>query len=388
MNTENASDTVDFDQILSRESTSSLKWDRYRGRDILPFWVADMDFQVAPPIQRALAARLSHPIYGYTMAPDGLSAAIISHLQAEYSWRIERDWLVYLPGVVAGLAASCRAYCKDGDEIMVNPPIYHHFFNSHEADRQQLVNVPLHKQAGRWTYDLNAMADACTERTAMLMMCTPHNPTGTVFTEAELRAVAELCEQRDMVMISDEIHCDLVIDAEVRHVPTAVACPAQADRIVTLMSSSKTWNIAGMNCSFAIISNPQLRRSFQQACESTVPMVPTFSYVATEAAYRDGDVWRQDLIAYLRNNFAYLQSTIDEIPGLKLEPLQATYLAWIDAGKLGVDDAQAFFEQHGVGLSAGEQFGMPGYVRLNFACPQQTLAEGVRRMAEAVASLQ
>lgn len=376
-----------FDTVKPRTQTASLKWDRYRNQDILPFWVADMDFEVAPAIQSAIEQRVAHSIFGYTVAPDGMAESVIAHLQNEYGWAVDPSWIVWLPGVVAGLAVSCRAYCPDGDEIVVNPPIYHHFYDAHEISRQTIVRVPLHKQGNRWTYDLDAMRAAFNDKTRLLMMCSPHNPTGTVFTPAELQAVAELCAEHDVIMISDEIHCDLVIDPAAQHYPTAAACPDSADRIVTLMSGSKTWNLAGLNCSFAIISNNELRERFKAACQSIVPLVPPLAYVATMAAYRDGGPWRQDLLEYLAGNYAYIQRELGSVRGLTVEPIQATYLAWIDASSLGIEDTQGFFEQHGVGLSSGEQFGQPQYVRLNFACPRQTLEQGIARMRLAVESL-
>lgn len=377
----------DFDTVVARENTDSLKWDRYKGQDILPFWVADMDFAVAEPIQQALEERIRHRIYGYTVAPEGLDDAVIAHLLREYDWQVESDWIVWLPGVVTGLAVSCRTFCPDGDEIVVNPPIYHHFYHSHDLQRQNIVRVPLHRQGDRWTYDMPAMRSAFNERTRLMMMCSPHNPTGTVFREDELQALASLCQEHDVIMVSDEIHCDLVIDASARHYPTARACPQMADRIITLMSGSKTWNIAGLNCSFAIISDPVLRERFRQGCQSIVPGVPPLAYTATLAAYRDGGEWRSELLAYLAGNLDCIRSELAEVPGLEVEPIQATYLAWIDARALPLDDAQSFFEQHGVGLSSGEQFGQPGYLRMNFACPRATLREGLRRIREAVKGL-
>jgi len=378
---------IDFDAVIPRNNTASLKWDRYRDQDILPFWVADMDFAVAPPIQSAIEERVAHPIYGYTVPPDGMAESVIAHLQNEFKWSIDPAWIIWLPGVVAGMAVSCRAYCTDGDEIVVNPPIYHHFYDAHEVGRQSIVRVPLHKQGERWTYDLAALKAAFTEKTRLLMMCSPHNPTGTVFTPEELRAVALLCAEHDVIMVSDEIHCDLVIDRKARHYPTAAACPAYSDKIITLMSGSKTWNLAGLNCSFAIISNPELRDRFNAASQSIVPHVPPLAFVATLAAYRDGGPWREALLDYLAGNYAYLQSELGYLPGLTVEPIQATFLAWIDASSLGLKDTKGFFEQHGVGLSSGEQFGQAHYVRLNFACPRAMLEEGVRRMRTAVESL-
>ena len=376
-----------FDQPVSRLHTNSLKWEKYTGKDILPMWVADMDFAVAEPIQAALVERIAHPVYGYTVPGDALKDAIIAHLKNEYDWAIQEDWLVFLPGVVTGLAVSCRAFCEDDDNILVNPPIYHHFYDSHEGKKQSLVKVPLHKSGGRWTYDLNSMRTALTPEVTMIMMCSPHNPTGTVFTADELSEVCDMCVNNNMMIISDEIHCDLVIDGESRHIPTAVASPQHADNIVTLMSASKTWNLAGLNTSFAIISNAQRREQFIAAAQSIVSPTPPLAHVATEAAYRAGGEWRAELLTYLKSNYDRIAVALDSIPGLHLEPLQATYLAWIDATELGLNDTQAYFEKHGVGLSSGEQFGQPHFLRLNFACPASTLDQGLDRIEKAVAAL-
>ncbi len=378
---------IDFDTVVSRKDTDSLKWDKYRNQDILPFWVADMDFKVAQPILDALQVKMDHGVFGYTLPPEALSAAVIAHLKAEYQWSIDPEWIVWLPGVVTGLAVSCRAFCTDGGDIVVNPPIYHHFFDSHEAERQNVVQVPLHKIDDRWTYDMQALEAAFSNNTRLLMMCSPHNPTGTVFTLSELAAVAQLCEKYDVIMVSDEIHCDLVIDPQAQHHPIASACADSAQRIVTLMSGSKTWNIAGLNCSFAIISDDALRHRFCSAANSIVPSVPPLAFEATLAAYRDGDEWRRELLQYLAGNYEYIRQEIRSLKGLVVEPIQATYLAWIDASGLGLDDTQGFFEKHGVGLSAGEQFGQAQYIRLNFACSRSTLEEGVARMRKAVESL-
>jgi len=376
-----------FDEIVSRKHTGSLKWDLYKDSDILPFWVADMDFKVAQPIQDAIESRVAHGVFGYTLASDELSDAVIGHLEQEYNWTVEPEWIVWLPGVVTGLAVACRAYCPDGGDIIVNPPIYHHFYDSHEINTQNVLRVPLKRDAGRWTYDMESMRAAFSDNTALMMMCSPHNPTGTVFYPEELQAVAQLCKEHDVVMVSDEIHCDLVIDKNAKHYPTASVCHDMASRTVTLMSGSKTWNIAGLNCSFAIIPDESLRKRFRDSAQSIVPMVPPLAYEATCAAYKNAQPWRQELLEYLGGNFRYIQEAVGSIDGLLVEPIQATYLAWIDATELGLSDTKGFFEEHGVGLSSGEQFGQPQFLRLNFACPRATLVEGVERMRKAVASL-
>ena len=377
-----------FDAVMSRTDTGALKWDKYAGRDGLPFWVADMDFAMAQPIQDALRQRLDHPILGYTVPSSGLTDAVLDFLVAEYQWQVKPEWLVWLPGVVCGLAAGCKAYANAGDHIIVNPPIYHHFFDSHESN-QIIDRLPL--RCGndcRWTWDLTALEERLKEGgVSLIMLCSPHNPTGTVFTQAEIQALMALAEAYDITVISDEIHCDLVINPNATHYPTALAAAEQKDRTVTLMSGSKTWNLAGLNCSFAIIPDEARREAFKEAAKSIVPPVPPLAFTATESAYRDGGAWRESLGQYLWQNYQRIVKVLDSVPTLNVHPLDATYLAWIDATALGVESAAEFFEEHGVGLSDGAQFGQPGFVRLNCACSRTTLDEGLTRMLKAVETL-
>ena len=382
------SDTLfDFDTEIDRRATSSLKWERYADRDVLPFWVADMDFAVAEPVRTALAERLAHPIYGYTVASTGLVDSVIDFLASQHDWHVDPDWLVWLPGVVSGLAVAARACCGDGDEIIVNPPIYHHFYDSHESGRHRLLRVPLMDDgAGRRSWDIDAMRLACSDQTRMMMLCSPQNPTTTVYRTEELRAVMAMAEDKDLVVVSDEIHCDLIL-SDARHVPIAAAAPELAHRTITLMSASKTWNLAGLNCSFAVIPDPALRERFTAAAQSIVPLVPPLAFVATEAAYRHGNPWRLALLDYVRGNLERISTVLQTLPELELQPLEATYLAWIDARGLNLEDAQEYFESAGIGLSNGEQFGEPSHLRLNFACPRSILDEGLDRLSRAVGSL-
>ena len=379
--------TPDFDRVIPREDSDSFKWAHYRNTGALPFWVADMDFPIAPPIQAAIQERLAHPIFGYARAPDALPAAIQAHLQREYQWTIDPEWLVWLPGVVAGLSASCRAWGEPGDNVLTCPPIYHHFLMVAQQTGKALREVPLARNGADWTLDIDALGKAADAKSRLMLLCSPHNPVGRVFTRQELTDVCEIAARHDMIVISDEIHCELILDKSTYHIPTAKACPDHADRIVTLMSPSKTYNLSGMNCSFAIIQNPALRQQFIRACESAVPMVPAFSYVAALAAYRDGREWRDALLDYLRDNYHYLKSELDPLPGLELTPLQATYLAWIDASGLGLPNPHRFFLDAGVEFSAGREFGQgwEQFVRMNFACPRATLEQGVERIKAAVA---
>ncbi len=378
----------DFDTVVPRNNTGSIKWDVYGDRDVLPFWVADMDFPVAPEITEALRQRVEHPIYGYTQASEELYEALLKHLIEEFDWAIEREWVVWIPGVVAALSASCRAYLGPGDHVMTNPPIYHHFFTVHDQQSQKLIEVPLTRQGDRWTYDLAAIEQAITPETRLMMLCSPHNPSGTVFELDELQALCALAKKHDIIVVSDEVHNELVLNQSVQHIPTAKAAPDYQHNIVTLMSQSKTYNLAGMNCAFAIIPNPDLRKRFSDVCFEVVPGVTTFAYESALAAFESGGPWRAALLDYLRENYAVLSQALNAVPGLKVERCDATYLAWIDATGLGLNDVTGFFEERGVGLSSGEQFGQPGFVRFNFACPRAMLQTGLDRMVEAVSELQ
>ena len=372
--------------IISRENTGSYKWDKYKDRDILPFWIADMDSAVAPAIVDAVRKRLNHPIFGYASAPEGLAPAIAKSLQNSFDWEIDPAWLVWLPGVVPGLSASCRAFGKDGDEVITCPPIYHHFLTVAQPERKTLVTVPMLNKGGKWLLDFEGIERAITPQSSIFLLCSPHNPVGRVFSRQELSRLCDIAARNDMVIISDEVHCSLVLDRERKHIPTAKACPEHSDRIVTLMSPSKTFNLAGMNCSFAIIENPELRQKFLQAIKGVLPMVCATSYIAAEAAYREGWEWHEQLIEALRTNYDYLRTEIETIPGIKLTRLEATYLAWLDVNDLELDDPQQYFESMGLGFSDGLEFGKEGkgYLRWNFACPISMLEQGIQRLWQAV----
>ena len=380
--------TYSFDTIIDRRATASIKWSKYADDgDVIPMWVADMEFATSPAIQQALTKRIDHPIYGYTHAPQSLVTEVQDYLQRQFNWSIDPDWLVWLPGVVPGLTMCCRIAGEPGSEILVNSPVYHPLLEIPELTDRKRVCVPMLHSNHRWSIDFDALEAAITENTSALLLCSPHNPVGTLFTDTELARVADICAARNVLVISDEIHCDLILDPERKHCPTVMAAPALADHIITLMSPSKTFNLAGANCSFAIISNPVLRKKYQDACHYVLPIMPTFSYVAAEAAYRDGWDWHSQLIDYLRGNHEYLRNKINNIEGLWMDPCEATYLGWINTGQLPVDDAGELFRAAGVGLSPGAQFGDPDYQRLNFACPRSQLEEGLRRIKSAVDSL-
>ena len=375
-----AGDTFDFDTPPDRRDTASEKWDRYAGRDILPLWVADMDFRSPPAVIEALHQRVEHGIFGYSAPPKELVETVVSMLEREYGWQVQEEWLVWLPGLVCGLNVTCRAVGEPGDGVATFTPVYPPFLSAPKLAGRELISVPLVATGDHWEMDLQALERAVTPRTRLLLLCSPHNPVGRVWSREEQLALLELAERHDLTVCSDEIHAGLVLDGDKRHIPFAALSPEAAHRSITLNAPSKTYNIPGLGCSFAVIPDDSLRRSFRRAMAGIVPHVNLLGYTAALAAYRDSEPWRQALLAYLRGNRDLLLREVAGMPGLRTWPVEATYLAWIDARGLGVPDPAAFFEGAGVGLSDGAPFGAPGYVRLNFGCPRSLLEEALQRM--------
>lgn len=373
----------DFDQVIDRQGTGSLKWERYRGRDVLPLWVADMDFRSPPEVIEALRTRVDHGVFGYAVPPRALVETVVDRMQRMYGWAIEPDWIVWIPGTVSGLHIACRAIGRPGDGVVTFTPIYPPFLAAPRHVDRGLLRVPLTRHGDRITVDVDRFQRSITDQTRLLLLCNPHNPVGRSFGREEIARVAEVCLRHHIVICSDEIHCDLILD-EQRHVCTATLSPEVEQQTITLMAPSKTFNIPGLGCAMAIIPNGPLRRRFADAKAGLVPHVNALGYEAALAAYRHGEPWRRALLKYLRANREVLLTEINRIPGLSMAALEATYLAWIDARDLGVDDPARFFEQAGVGLSDGADFDGPGFVRLNFGCTRATLEQAVARMARAV----
>ena len=371
---------VDFDTQLDRRNTASEKWDRYGDRDIIPLWVADMDFRSPPAVIESLHQRVAHGIFGYSGPPKELVETVTAMLFREYSWQVDPAWLVWLPGLVCGLNVACRAVGQAGDAVAAFTPVYPPFLTAPGLADRLLVTAPLVEQKNRWVMDLDALEQAITDRTRLLMLCSPHNPVGRIWSREEQLALAELVERHNLIVCSDEIHSGLLLDAEKQHIPFATLAPELARRTITLQAPSKTYNIPGLGCSFAIIPDQQLRMAFRGVMSGIVPHVNLLGYIATLAAYRDGETWRQALLSYLRENRDLVLESLAVMPGLKTWPVEATYLAWIDARSLQTDDPAGFFELAGVGLSDGTPFGAPGFLRLNFGCPRKLLQQALARM--------
>ncbi len=375
--------SFDFDTVLDRASSDSRKWRKFAGADIIPLWVADMDFRTAPAVLEALHRRVDHGIFGYGMAVESVNEAVVSYCARRYGWPIEAPWIVWIPGLVTGLNIAAAALGEPGDGILTFTPVYPPFLSAPRNQHRETVRVPLGARAdGRHEIDCDALTAALTPRTKHLLLCSPHNPVGRVFTRAELQRLAGFCEQHDITVTSDEIHCDLILD-DIAHVPFAALSPDAAARTITLMAPSKTYNMPGLGCSLAIISNPGLRTAFRRAVGGLVPEMNVLGFPACEAAYRHGEPWRQALLAYLRGNRDLLAGFVArELPGVKMTPCEATYLAWLDVSCLKQQNPGKFFEQYGVGLADGAQYGAePGrFVRLNFGCPRSLLTEALARM--------
>lgn len=375
------SSRVDFDSPLPREGTGSVKWDRYRGTDIIPLWVADMDFAAPPPVLDAIGMRLRHPVFGYTNAPEELIEAICAHVAASTGWSIRREWIVWLPGLVSGLNVAARATGEPGDAVITAVPVYPPFLSTPALSQRELVTVALRRRDdGRYEWDWDLLDAAVTPRTRLLLLCNPHNPVGRVWTSQELRHVAEWSERHGIAICSDEIHSGLVLDAGARHIPIAMQHPGLAERTITLMAPSKTFNIPGLGFSFAVIPGEGLRRRFRETMKGIVPDINVFGYVAALAAYTHGEPWRQSLVDYLRGNRDCLMEAIARHPLLTATHPEATYLAWIDARALGANP-QRIFEKAGLGPSDGRDFGAPGFVRINYGCRRALLETVLERLA-------
>ena len=384
--------TFDFDTVPDRRGTDSQKWQKYAGRDVLPLWVADMDFLAPPAVRAALRDRVEHGIFGYARPVPSTVSAVVDAMAARYGWPIDPAWLVWLPGLVVGLNVTAQAFAEPGDEVLCTTPVYPPFLTAPKNSGRVARAVPLalDRTVGLWGINWEALERAVTPRTKLFFLCNPHNPVARVFRREELARLAEFCLRHGLVLCSDEIHCDLILDPALPHVPTGTLGAEIARRTITLMAPSKTYNLPGLGTSLAIIPDPTLRARFVRATTGIVAEVNCLGYTACEAAYRDSEPWRQALLTYLRGNRDFLLEFVArELRSVTIEaPIEATYLAWLNVERLGLPHPVTHFETHGVGLSDGVFFGSPRgqYVRLNFGCPRATLAEALRRMQSALAA--
>lgn len=377
-----------FDEMPDRKHTESIKWNYYAG-DVLPMWVADMDFVSPEPVVRALTERVSHGVFGYAGDLPGLRETIVERLAERHHWQVAPSDLVFIPGVVTGFNMAAHAIVGQHEGVLIQPPVYMPFLSvgdNVQGIRQDAELV--HHADGYYEVDWDAFEAAITPQTRMFLLCNPHNPVGRVYTPQELERMAEICLRHKLVICSDEIHCDLVFSGH-QHTSIASLSPETAQNTITLLAPSKTFNIAGLSCSVAVIPDPQLRKRFQRANLGLVHGVNVLGLVAAKAAYQDGQEWLDQLLAYLEGNRDFLVRFVaEELPGIRMFCPEGTYLAWLDCRGAGIlENAADFFKEKArVGLNTGEAFGEggKGFVRLNFGCPRSMLEEALQRMKQAL----
>jgi cysteine-S-conjugate beta-lyase len=370
-----------FDEVINRKNTDSFKWDFFQDPEgTIPMPVADMDFRSPEPILQALRDVTEHGVFGYSIVPEELKNVLQERLERLYGWKTEKEWQVWIPGLVPAITATCRAIGEIGESVITSIPVYHPFHLAPAYVGKKLQTFPLIEVENRWTFDFDALENAITEDTKLFMLCNPYNPAGTVFTQEELEKLLLICQKHNLIICADEIHCDLILDNNKKHIPIASLSQEAENRSVTLLAPSKTFNIAGLGCSVAIIPNPVLRQKFNAAKDGFFPPLPRHSMVAALSAYKDCEDWRLQLIAYLKINHDYMFQELNGYKGLKMLPLEATYLSWIDARETGIDDIQERILEAGVRLMNGKIFMGEGFLRLNFACPKSVLEEAVKRI--------
>lgn len=387
-----------LNEFVDREGTNSMKWN-YREKvfgtdDVLPLWVADMDFSCPPSVTEALIERAKHPIYGYPGKPDAFFSAVVDWLKRRQNLDINQEWLTSIPGVVPGLHVAVDAFSKPGDNIIIQPPVYHPFFSTIKDKGRHVVENPLQEaDNGEYYMDLDDLRSKIDARTSMLILCSPHNPLGRVWTRDELLALAQVCKENDVMIISDEIHSDLVYDKS-QFTPFFSLPKEITDHGMAFIAPSKTFNLAGLFTSMAITAHPAIRQRFQTAAaKSGLTHINVFGIEALTAAYNNGEGWLEDVLAYLQANAAYIQRFLQErIPQVKMKVPDATYLGWLDFRELGLY-GQALndfvLQQARLGLNSGAMFGEQGdgFQRINFACTRSVLEEAMARLEQAVNEL-
>lgn len=368
-----------------RASSDSKKWHKYAGADIIPLWIADTDFEIATEITDALKKRIEHPVYGYPFDEEAFLQSIIDHCQDYYHWNIKAEWIVPIPGCVPGLNFCRSVSAQRGKNAAVTTiPTYPPFFkNSAMLGNFKHYVVPSHYENRHWRIDFEGIEQAAShDDSGLLILCHPHNPIGRVYTIEELKKYHEIAKKHNLIVCSDEIHCDLILNGSQHH-PFAMLDDDALNRTITLMAPSKTYNIAGQCCAFAIIANPELRLAFQKAALG-LNDVNVLGRVMATAAFQYGEPWRKEVIRYLQENARMIEERVNALDGVSVAAVEATYLAFIDCRDLALDNPFKYFEAHGLGFGDGADYAAPGFVRINFGCSRELLDEALTRFENAV----
>ncbi|MGE5486162.1 MAG: MalY/PatB family protein [Ignavibacteriales bacterium] len=388
----------DFDRVINRYNTASEKWDgvqsQFGEKDLLPMWVADMDFSVPEPVTEALRKRVEHGVYGYTRRPDSYFEAIVDWMERRHGWAVRREWICHSPRVMTALSCIVQSFTQPGDKVVIQSPVYHPFARVVLNNGRRLVRNQLLFENDRYSMDLDDLRESLDSGAKMLILCSPHNPVGRVWTRDELEELGDICLEHNVLVISDEVHADIVFKGHV-HTPFASVSEEFSQNTMVCTGPSKTFNLAGMCTSNVIIPNEDLRQAFLTTMDrNNLLFADSLGLVAAESAYRYGEEWFEQLLEYLRQNLEFLTKYISKnIHGIKVIEPEGTYLVWLDCRGLGMDarDLERFFlKKAGVAMNQGYIFGPggEGFVRMNIACPRSLLLEGLRRIEEAVRSLQ
>ena len=383
-----------FDEIIDRLGTNSVKWDAreriFGSGDVLPLWVADMDLPCPPEVVQAIEARAKHPIYGYPGDNGALFEAAKGWVNRRFGAEVDTDWMVAIPGVVPGIQVAINAFTKPGDKVIIQPPVYPPFFSTSEELGRRIVENPLKRVDGKYEMDFDDLRKKIDQRTKLFVLCSPHNPIGQVWSREDLLQLGEICAEKGIMIIADEIHSDLVYEKGA-HTPFYTLSEQLANQSVTFISGSKTFNLAGLFTSIAIIKNRKLRNEFRvTANKMGLNHINLFGIVASTAAYNHGDQWLDELLDYLHENAVMIRHFLSErIPEIKMTIPEATYLAWLDFRELGLYGQELrnfLIREAKVGLNDGFQFGKQGdgFCRMNFGCPRSVLKEALQRIEKAV----
>ena len=388
-----------FDEVIDRRDTNAVKLERCKAlfgtEDVLPLWVADMDFRTPDFIIDAIQKRLEHPILGYTMPSKSFYSASISWIKEHHDWNIQRDWFGFLPGIVPGLSFAVQSLTKPGDEIIVQPPVYYPFFHVIEKNHRVLVQNQLKEDNGKFVMDFDDLEKKFTSKTKLFILCNPHNPGGRVWTIDELRRFTAICEKHQVTIVSDEIHADMVLPGKTKHTPLATVSAWSEQNTVTFMAPTKVFNMPGLISSGYIIPNAELRHQFAEFLEaSEMNSGNMFAYTAAVAAYENGDEWRKQMLDYVQGNIDFVADFLKKnVPQIKPMIPEASFLVWLDCKDLGMetDELHKFFSlKAGLGLNKGTIFGPGGeyHLRLNVACSRSILEKAMKQLKEAVNSNQ
>ena len=376
-----------FDEIVQRRGSNSYKWDSSEDADVLPMWIADMDFRTAPPVIEALAKRVQHGVFGYTKVPQAYFDAVTGWFERRHNFSFRNEWILFTSGVVPALSAVIKALTCPGDKVLVQLPVYNCFFSSIRNNGCEIVSNDLIYKDGTYSIDFEDLEEKTSDPgVKLLLLCSPHNPAGRVWTREELMKIGEICLRNNVIVVSDEIHCDLVYPG-FTHIPFASISDEFLYNSVTCSAPSKTFNLAGVQVANILAADDEIRKKIDKALNiNEVCEINAFAVAALIAAYNEGEEWLEELRTYLCDNYTYLKNFFSEhLPHFKVLPLEATYLVWVDCSALGLSSAkiaEVLLEKEKLWINEGTIYGAPGegFIRLNIACPRETLLQGLNRL--------